>query len=110
VLVTTISHNSRGEPYQVTDPKATVNRAWLDLGSSQGPVGEIQGEEGEKITRRSMSRERILIQSRSRLTLWAAIVVERVGFDREEALSLGKAVPGLTAQQGTPARDICSNP
>jgi hypothetical protein len=32
------------------------------------------------------------------LTLWAAIVAERLGFDREEALSLGKAVAGLTAQ------------
>lgn len=32
------------------------------------------------------------------LTLWAAVVAERLGFDREEALSLGKAVAGLTAQ------------
>ena len=32
------------------------------------------------------------------LTLWAAIVAERLGFDREEALSLGKAVAVLTAQ------------
>jgi hypothetical protein len=32
------------------------------------------------------------------LTLWAAIVAERLGFDRAEALSLGKAVAGLNAQ------------
>ena len=32
------------------------------------------------------------------LTLWASIVAERLGFDRDEALSLGKAVAGLTAQ------------
>ncbi len=32
------------------------------------------------------------------LTLWAAVVAERIGFDREEALTLGKAVAGLTAQ------------
>jgi hypothetical protein len=32
------------------------------------------------------------------LTLWAAVVAERLGFDREEALTLGKAVAGLTAQ------------
>jgi hypothetical protein len=32
------------------------------------------------------------------LTLWAAIVAERLGFDREEALSLGRAVAGLNAQ------------
>lgn len=32
------------------------------------------------------------------LTLWAAVVAERLGYDRDEALSLGKAVSGLTAQ------------
>lgn len=32
------------------------------------------------------------------LTLWAATVAERLGFDREEALSLGRAVAGLNAQ------------
>jgi hypothetical protein len=32
------------------------------------------------------------------LTLWAAVVAERLGFDHEEALTLGKAVAGLTAQ------------
>jgi hypothetical protein len=30
--------------------------------------------------------------------LWAAVVAECLGFDREEALTLGKAVAGLTAQ------------
>jgi hypothetical protein len=32
------------------------------------------------------------------LTLWAAVVAERLGFEREEALSLAKAVAGLNAQ------------
>jgi hypothetical protein len=32
------------------------------------------------------------------LTLWAAVVAERLGFEHDEALTLGKAVPGLTAQ------------
>jgi hypothetical protein len=32
------------------------------------------------------------------LTLWAAVVAERLGFDEEEALTLGKAVAGLNAQ------------
>ena len=32
------------------------------------------------------------------LTLWATVVAERLGFHREEALTLGKAVAGLTAQ------------
>lgn len=31
------------------------------------------------------------------LTLWAAVVAERLGFDRKEALTLGRAVAGLNA-------------
>ena len=31
------------------------------------------------------------------LTLWAAVVAERLGFDPDEALTLGRAVAGLTA-------------
>ncbi|MHC5033871.1 MAG: hypothetical protein ACYTFZ_02380 [Planctomycetota bacterium] len=32
------------------------------------------------------------------LTLWASVVAERMGFGRDEALSLGKAVAGMNAQ------------
>ena len=32
------------------------------------------------------------------LTLWAAVVAERLGYDMETALTLGKAVAGLNAQ------------
>jgi hypothetical protein len=32
------------------------------------------------------------------LTLWAMVVAERLGFEHDEALTLGKAVAGLTAQ------------
>ena len=32
------------------------------------------------------------------LTLWGVIVAERLGYDHDEALTLGKAVAGLTAQ------------
>ncbi len=32
------------------------------------------------------------------LTLWAAVVAERFGFNHDEALSLGKALAGLNAQ------------
>jgi hypothetical protein len=32
------------------------------------------------------------------LTLWAAVVAQRLGFDRDEALTLGRAVAGLNAQ------------
>jgi len=45
-----------------------------------------------------MTERRILINRAPVLTLWATIVAERLGFDQNEALSLGKAVAGLTAQ------------
>lgn len=32
------------------------------------------------------------------LTLWGVVVAERLGFDRDEALSLGKCLAGLNAQ------------
>jgi hypothetical protein len=45
-----------------------------------------------------MKENKILIDRAPVLTLWAAVVAERLGFDRDEALSLGKALAGLNAQ------------
>jgi len=45
-----------------------------------------------------MTERKILINRAPVLTLWATTVAERLGFDQDEALSLGKAVAGLTAQ------------
>lgn len=45
-----------------------------------------------------MAQNKILINRAPVLTLWAAIVAERLGFDHDEALSLGKALAGLNAQ------------
>lgn len=45
-----------------------------------------------------MAKRNILINRAPVLTLWATTVAERLGFDPDEALSLGKAVAGLTAQ------------
>jgi hypothetical protein len=45
-----------------------------------------------------MTANKILINRAPVLTLWAAIVAERLGFDHEESLSLGKALAGLNAQ------------
>lgn len=42
--------------------------------------------------------ETVTINRAPVLTLWAAVVAERLGFDHDEALTLGKAVAGLTAQ------------
>src|SRR5258708_5080499 len=46
----------------------------------------------------AMTERNILINRAPVLTLWATTVAERLGFDENEALSLGKAVAGLTAQ------------
>ena len=45
-----------------------------------------------------MTERNILINRAPVLTLWATTVAERLGFDKDEALSLGKAVAGLNAQ------------
>jgi hypothetical protein len=45
-----------------------------------------------------MSQNAILINRAPVLTLWATVVAERLGFDHKEALTLAKAVTGLTAQ------------
>src|SRR5262249_21343419 len=46
----------------------------------------------------AMNAKTISINRAPVLTLWAAVVAERLGFDEDEALSLGKALAGLTAQ------------
>ena len=45
-----------------------------------------------------MSINTVLVNRAPVLTLWAAVVAERLGFKPDEALSLGKAVAGLNAQ------------
>ena len=45
-----------------------------------------------------MGKHTVTINRAPVLTLWAGVVAERLGFDRDEALTLGKAVAGLTAQ------------
>jgi hypothetical protein len=45
-----------------------------------------------------MAPKTISINRAPVLTLWAAVVAQRLGFDEDEALSLGKAVAGLNAQ------------
>src|SRR5512138_592516 len=45
-----------------------------------------------------MADKKIKINRAPVLTLWAAVVAERLGYDEETALTLGKAVAGLNAQ------------
>ena len=42
-------------------------------------------------------RSSIMINRAPVLTLWAAVVAERLGFEYDEALTLGRAVAGLNA-------------
>ena len=45
-----------------------------------------------------MAAKKIKINRAPVLTLWAAVVAERLGYDEDTALTLGKAVAGLNAQ------------
>src|ERR1039457_2738278 len=45
-----------------------------------------------------MAANKILINRAPVLTLWASVVAERLRFNHDEALSLGKALAGLNAQ------------
>lgn len=45
-----------------------------------------------------MAKKKLKINRAPVLTLWAALVAERLGHDHEAALTLGKAVAGLNAQ------------
>jgi hypothetical protein len=45
-----------------------------------------------------MAKKKIKINRAPVLTLWAAIVAERLGYHKDTALTLGKAVAGLNAQ------------
>jgi hypothetical protein len=45
-----------------------------------------------------MAKKVIKINRAPVLTLWATIVAERLGYNKKEALTLGKAVTGLNAQ------------
>src|SRR5512138_727209 len=45
-----------------------------------------------------MANKKIEINRAPVLTLWAAVVAKRLGYDEETALTLGKAVAGLNAQ------------
>src|ERR1700722_7844900 len=47
---------------------------------------------------RRMATRTISINRAPVLTLWAAVVAQRLGFNEDEALTLGKALAGLNAQ------------
>jgi hypothetical protein len=47
--------------------------------------------------RRDGTPTRVKVNRAPVLTLWAAVVAERLGFDRDEALTMGRVVAGLNA-------------
>jgi hypothetical protein len=67
------------------------------MGASSSFVGASAGPEFAE-PGQAMNRRTILVNRAPVLTLWAAVVAERLGYDPEEALSLGKALAGLNAQ------------
>lgn len=52
----------------------------------------------------------VLVNRAPVLTLWAAVVAERLGYDHDTALTLGKAVAGLNAQSKGRALGIFGPP
>ena len=61
-------------------------------------MGEDYRFKTQSHARRIMPVTRISINRAPVLTLWAAVVAERLGFSADESLTLGKAVAGLNAQ------------
>jgi hypothetical protein len=57
-------------------------------------IGEMPSKQGGK----NMESTTIQINRAPVMTLWAAVVAERMGFDSNEALTLAKAVTGMNAQ------------
>jgi hypothetical protein len=57
-----------------------------------------------------MAETKIKINRAPVLTLWAAVVAERLGYERQTALSLGKALAGLNAQTKGKSLGIYSTP
>ena len=45
-----------------------------------------------------MAKRKVKVNRAPVLTLWAAVVAERLGYDHDAALTLGKSVAGLNAQ------------
>ena len=77
----------------------------LGLGDCNQPALQISrvvqsylGDEDMSNAASDKPTKTVLINRAPVLTLWASVVAERLGIDRDEALSLGKAVAGLTAQ------------
>src|SRR5262245_56867756 len=67
----------------------------------RAPASRRRAESGS----RALRRRTVTIDRTPVLTLWASVVARRLGFARDEALTLGRAVAGLGAyRKGAPIR------
>src|SRR5918998_312665 len=64
---------------------------WLNTGNLMGHCGLLGHEHSEDGRMIRVNRAPVL-------TLWATVVAERLGFERDAALTLGRAVAGSSAQ------------
>ena len=62
------------------------------------------------MTRDDREKGRVKVNRASVLTLWAAVVAEVLGFEHDEALTLGRAVPGLNAYSKGVSLGLLSRP
>ena len=78
------------------------HRRATDLGTNddRSPLSPLVGMDSCRacLSKVVMPKHSISINRAPVLTLWAAVVAERLGFHQDEALTLGRAVAGLNAQ------------
>jgi hypothetical protein len=63
----------------------------------RGSALRLRYTPGMASARKPPAAEAVTINRAPVLTLWAAVVAERLGYDRDEAATLGKAVAGMNA-------------
>jgi hypothetical protein len=72
----------------------TVDRLFRPWGLLQSSRQRGFAAEGQEV----MAKKAVTINRAPVLTLWGAVVAERLGFDADAGLTLGKALAGLNAQ------------
>jgi hypothetical protein len=84
----------------VSGPLKSRASSWRRCLNRQAPRPDdgMNRDNGSRAAEGRHAWDAVIINRAPVLTLWAAVVAERLGFDREEALTLGKSVAGLTAQ------------
>src|SRR5215831_9483413 len=87
-----------GRPHRPDDAEGPVVRGRSGVARWRGRRRRNAPNENELRSWTTQQMKTISINRAPVLTLWAAVVAERLGFDEDEALSLGKALAGLTAQ------------